>query len=397
MGVEKAIQARELREAGIDPEYFSVALSSLSAAVQAVRWDEPREVFTICFKGSERELDELLDQARHRIGRKLVGRDARVLYAREGGAPASRDTWGELCRQGMVRDFGGGHVAYRGFFLTLVEQLDSLLADIAQGEGASPIHLPQFAPMEYLRKLGTLDQHPHHLYFVAPLRSGLQEIEEFQRRSAAGAPAVREFLGEPEHCLKISACYLLYPLLEGAELAEEQRYTMLGHCTRHESVNTLSFERLTEFRMREVVYVGDEAGAERFRQFAVTLFRDILETFELSARIMTARDAFFLSNYEKYGLMQLLSGDKLEARARIADTQAEIAVGSFNYHRNFFSRRCGISFRGEAAATACVGFGLERLAYALLSQQGLDSGKLEGLLRRLRQRRGLPEAIGGGR
>jgi seryl-tRNA synthetase len=50
-----------------------------------------------------------------------------------------------------------------------------------------------------------------------------------------------------------------------------------------------------------------------------------------------------------------------------------LAVGSYNYHQDFFGRHLNISLPGGSPIhTGCVAFGLERMAYAFLAQFGLD-------------------------
>ena len=49
----------------------------------------------------------------------------------------------------------------------------------------------------------------------------------------------------------------------------------------------------------------------------------------------------------------------------------ELAVSSFNLHRDFYSGVYKIHLAGGATAeTACVGFGLERWLYGFVSQKG---------------------------
>jgi hypothetical protein len=50
-----------------------------------------------------------------------------------------------------------------------------------------------------------------------------------------------------------------------------------------------------------------------------------------------------------------------------------LAVGSYNYHQDFFGRNLDITLPdGSPAHTGCVAFGLERIAFAFLAQFGLD-------------------------
>jgi hypothetical protein len=65
---------------------------------------------------------------------------------------------------------------------------------------------------------------------------------------------------------------------------------------------------------------------------------------------------------------------KFEVRADLPYAPGKtLAVGSFNYHQDFFGRSLHIQQESaENAFTACVGFGMERLVWAFLSQYGLD-------------------------
>ena len=50
-----------------------------------------------------------------------------------------------------------------------------------------------------------------------------------------------------------------------------------------------------------------------------------------------------------------------------------MAVGSFNYHEDFFGDRFGIQTAdGSRVHTGCIAFGLERFVHAVLLQLGVD-------------------------
>ncbi len=50
------------------------------------------------------------------------------------------------------------------------------------------------------------------------------------------------------------------------------------------------------------------------------------------------------------------------------------ACMSFNYHQDHFGKTWGLATAdGETAHTACVGFGLERIALALFKHHGLET------------------------
>jgi seryl-tRNA synthetase len=63
-------------------------------------------------------------------------------------------------------------------------------------------------------------------------------------------------------------------------------------------------------------------------------------------------------------------------------------VASFNYHQDHFASAYGIELQdGASAHTACLGFGLERIALALFRTHGLDPDAWPG---GVRERLGAP-------
>src|SRR5207247_2179199 len=75
----------------------------------------------------------------------------------------------------------------------------------------------------------------------------------------------------------------------------------------------------------------------------------------------------------------------------------ELAIGSINFHRNFFGETFGIRREGEPAFSGCVAFGLERWLFALLRRFGPDeSAWPSGLMEAARGSRGRTGTSGGG-
>src|SRR5581483_11082236 len=96
------------------------------------------------------------------------------------GAAATAGVWEDLCRSGMITDFGAGHVALGGLFLELVERLDAALRKIAAGLNARPVQLPNMIPLSCVKQAGIFEQHPDQLFFATPLVSDVEAIENFQ-------------------------------------------------------------------------------------------------------------------------------------------------------------------------------------------------------------------------
>ena len=69
---------------------------------------------------------------------------------------------------------------------------------------------------------------------------------------------------------------------------------------------------------------------------------------------------------------QVADAAKFEIVCPIALEGESTAIASFNHHRDKFARTFEIRLQdGAYAETACVGFGLERIALALLRTHGV--------------------------
>jgi seryl-tRNA synthetase len=85
-----------------------------------------------------------------------------------------------------------------------------------------------------------------------------------------------------------------------------------------------------------------------------------------------ANDPFFGRGGKVQKVMQREQNLKYEFVVPICSTEKPTAIGSCNYHLDHFGSVFGIrSADGEVAHSACVGFGLERVALALFKTHGL--------------------------
>jgi hypothetical protein len=124
--------------------------------------------------------------------------------------------------------------------------------------------------------------------------------------------------------------------------------------------------------MREIVFVGDAEKIEKGRRDVLVATHSWLDSLGMAYAIETAADPFFVSGHAAQSFFQLTSRTKLELRMEVEGR--ELAVGSFNHHRDHFGKCFGIRQEDDnrAAHSACVGFGLERLVLGFLAQLGTD-------------------------
>jgi hypothetical protein len=88
--------------------------------------------------------------------------------------------------------------------------------------------------------------------------------------------------------------------------------------------------------------------------------------------IIQASDPFFAPTARGKAALQRIKALKHELIVRFPDGRP-LAIASFNNHEQFFGESFGISLEnGEAVASGCVAFGIERWLLAVLAAQGVD-------------------------
>jgi seryl-tRNA synthetase len=169
-------------------------------------------------------------------------------------------------------------------------------------------------------------------------------------------------------------CYHTFNQYAGGRLAIPVAVvTARGKSFRYEGRYHASLERLWDFTIREIVFLGERAEVLACRQRFLERAVELVERLGLSGRCEVATDPFFgaADSADRTSAQRLLEL-KYELRLDVAP-DSTIAVGSFNFHDQHFSTAFGITGRdGELLWSGCVGFGLERLAYAFVCQYGLD-------------------------
>jgi seryl-tRNA synthetase len=137
------------------------------------------------------------------------------------------------------------------------------------------------------------------------------------------------------------------------------------------------------FRMLEYVRMGEPDEALRFRDLWIERAVQIAEMLELPAAVKAANDPFFGRSGKVMACSQREQALKFELLLRV-DAERSTAGMSFNYHQSHFAERWGIVCAdGSPAHTACVGFGLERIAMALLREHAFVIAEWPASVRQL--------------
>ena len=255
----------------------------------------------------------------------------------------------------------------------LLRTFDSLVLTWAQQVGAQERRYPFLVQAGDLELIDYYENFPHLGLAAASADPGrLAALRASAEEPLRELPA--SVLNNTGLALPSAACYSVYFDLQGWSLpGPEHRVTTVATCFRNET-HYEGLRRLLGFSMREVVFVGTPSGAtEHLDQFK-TLVLGLAGRLGLKMGTEVATDPFFDRSSSR-AKMQKLFPVKEEF---VVDG---LAIGSVNYHRNFFGERCRIALPdGTPASTSCCAFGLERWVHTLISRFGDARSATEALL-----------------
>jgi len=288
-----------------------------------------------------------------------------------------RDPMDELLAEREVVREGNGYYTLGPKLSRLIDYMESRFLWLAGEMQAEPYRFPALIPAEYMERVKYFSNFPHSLSFVSHLREDLEVIEDFAQHACCShgvVDAPDHSMAAPGAMLTPTVCHHLYYALADQTIPMDgMTVTAYGHCFRYESSNMISLERLWNFTMREIIFVGPESfvkqGLEKVRKKAAPIFADL----GLAYRIENASDPFFIGTFTNQTAYQNALELKFEIRALLPFKNDTVAVGSYNRHQTFFGTHLNIHMENEELPhTGCVGFGYERLAFAFVAQHGTD-------------------------
>jgi seryl-tRNA synthetase len=291
--------------------------------------------------------------------------------------PYRKDPMEELLAHGEVFQEETGIYTLGPLLTRLIGFFEDRFIELAEHFNAKPYRFPILISARFLDRVDYFSAFPHSLTFATHLREDLDVIKQFAEKATYeedGLNAPSDSFSRFQTLVSPAVCYHLYfsladrPLPDGKLVA-----TAVGHCFRYESTNLTSLERLWDFTMREVIFVGAKDFVLEKREESRLFMQKVFEDIGLAYRVETANDPFFVGEFRKQVAFQTAFQLKYEIRASLPFKDATLAVGSYNYHQDFFGRHLNITLPdGSPIHTGCTAFGLERVAFAFLSQFGLD-------------------------
>ena len=328
------------------------------------------------YDASASEVAERIATIAHTMTRGYRPSPEKVLVSRRRDVPFSDDPHPLLEASGELWRHGSGRYSLGPALVRLIAVFDRRLVQLTRDFNAVPYQFPSLIGADTLARCRYFQAFPHSLSFVSHLREDLEAIQSF--RTSAQFTGTRlehapDVLSSTSCLLAPSVCFHYYAWLQDTVQPTPLTVGAIGKCFRYESGNLTGLERLWDFTMREIIFVGSREHVLDGRQRVIDATAVMLDELEFSYEIKSATDPFFVEDFSTQSTFQKAFDLKFEIRADLPYKRGSLAAGSFNFHQDFFGRSFEISqANGDPVFTGCIGFGLERMALAFLAQYGLD-------------------------
>jgi seryl-tRNA synthetase len=276
-----------------------------------------------------------------------------------------------LLGAGLLIDSGvPGVYGLSGTFEDVVERFERYVTRMGAHARPEVMRFPPLLSRETYQRTDHLETFPQLMGSVHTFTGDEPASLALAAKKAAGADWTED-LRPTAVMMTPAACYPLYPTARGTLPADGRTIDLRAFVFRHEP--SIDPARMQIFRQREYVRLGTPQQAIDHRDFWLTRGLEMLRSVGLAAEPVVANDPFFGRGGKMMAVSQREQTLKYELIVPVAAAEKPTAVVSCNYHLDHFGRPFGINTGdGEPAHSACIGFGLERIALALFKTHGFD-------------------------
>jgi seryl-tRNA synthetase len=287
----------------------------------------------------------------------------------------TEDVYGALrdrmVEAGLLIPTGVRGVFGRSFaFEDVIARFERLVGQVGADTAPTVVHFPPIFPRATYTQLSHIQNFPDLMGSVHAFVGKDAEQKAMIAQLESGADWTRS-LAASDVMLIPAACYPLYPTLAGRLPEGGRTFELCTWVFRHEPSDDPA--RMQIFRQHEFIRVGTAEEALGHRDAWLRRAEALLTELGLPVRAVVANDPFFGRGGRMAKAIQLEQELKYELVVPVASDEKPTAISSTNYHLDYFGTTFGIaSADGGAAHTACIGFGLERIALALFVRHGPD-------------------------
>lgn len=273
----------------------------------------------------------------------------------------------------LVRSGVPGVYGLSGVFEDIIERFERYVTQMGKHLKPEVVRFPPILNRHSYQKTNHLETFPDLMGSVHSFMGDEKDHAALMRKKTDGEDWSRN-LGATEVMMVPAACYPLYPTATGTLPAGGRTVDLRAFVFRHEP--SADPARMQIFRQREYVRLGRPDEALAHRDYWLQRGQEMLRAVGLDVTPVVANDPFFGAGKRLMAASQREQTLKFELVVPVASAEKPTAVVSCNYHMDHFGNSFDIrSDDGAPAHTACIGFGLERIALALFKKHGFDPAK----------------------
>jgi len=302
----------------------------------------------------------------------------KVLYENSVRHPCNVNPMQALQDAGDVTRVGDGMFSFQGAFLNVLKACQDYSFRLAKKYDALEQDHPVLWPVDLYRKINYFNEFPQQVIMGAPVHRDYDTREDFaesyEKSKAYDTVSMKGHFDDASYGLQCAVCDICYYNMRGRRNHQNTIYTTVNKVFRNESSATGSLDRLTNFTVRDIMFVGDKDFVLLYRQKMLDEAAELLRSLNLECKLETADDPFFTNDTVVKNLFQNSSELKHELLVRLNYADSWMAVGSVNMHLDFFGDSFDIRLPDDSPVySGCFGIGFERLTFALYCQYGVDT------------------------
>lgn len=311
-------------------------------------------------------------------GRRYI--PSKVVWRSKGQPRFNLEFFDELIDSDVVVNMGEGQIALNSKIIALMDYFDDRICKIVKKKfNAIEYRYPTLIQTKTIRKCGYMKTFPQFLMVVTRLHNDFNNYKNFSDEIKCGCGCediekdILKYCKNADYCLPPTMCYYTYQQYGGKKVDSNFTVTSKGKSFRYEGKYYKTLERLWDFTIREIVFLGEYEYVVKCRKEMMEAAFALIDEVGLFGHCETASDPFFFDeSANERTIFQKYLQSKYELRLNV-DEERTISVASFNFHDTFFSENFDIRFNDDnLIKTGCTGFGLERLAYVFICQYGID-------------------------
>lgn len=289
------------------------------------------------------------------------------------------DIIASLLNRGDIYKTGEGKFVHSGQAALVFRGLDDLFRSWAMDLGSAEEYYPVSVQADSLRKIGYFDTFAQHAYFIMPLKHDVDVLDKIKNVDALKSEGSTLFQ-TPDWVLAPTVCHHCFEARKETENCSNQTVTALNPCSRYEVNDVSGLQRLRHYWMREIVYFRNEKmDIQESLDAILKITVDTFKRWGLTFKVSSANDPFFLDSGTSKRFFQ--SGLLLKRELLLPIGQKDMACASFNNHLGTLCGSFEIGTSDPEWFSGCVGWGYDRLIYALFYQLGPETANWPATIR----------------